>query len=85
MELSWERSPLTIEFVRDRIPVFPLPLEPSDCEPQIDLKALLDRVYEEAALDLAIDYTCPPRVKLKDEDWDWVRSRSGLSQPSILQ
>jgi hypothetical protein len=60
--------------LRDRIPVFPLPLEIGDREPSIDLQVLLDEVYEEAALDLAIDYTYPPRVKLKDEDWDWVRS-----------
>jgi Protein of unknown function (DUF4058) len=59
----------------DPIPVFPLPLEIGDHEPLINLEALLDQVYEEAALDLAIDYTCPPRVKLNDTDWGWVQSR----------
>jgi Protein of unknown function (DUF4058) len=60
--------------LRDPIPVFPLPLLMSDREPLINLKILLDLIYEEAALDLAIDYTCPPKVKLQDEDWEWVRS-----------
>jgi hypothetical protein len=56
--------------LRDQIPVFPLPLEIGDRELPINLEVLLDQVYEEAALDLAIHYTCPPRVKLRDEDWE---------------
>jgi Protein of unknown function (DUF4058) len=60
--------------LRDRIPVFPLPLLIGDQEPLINLDILLSQVYEEAAMDLAIDYTAPPKVKLQDEDWDWVRS-----------
>jgi Protein of unknown function (DUF4058) len=59
--------------LRDPIPVFPLPLLIGDREPLINLETLLDQVYEEAALDLAIDYTCPPTIKLQDEDWEWVR------------
>lgn len=66
--------------LRDPIPVFPLPLQIGDHEPLIHLEALLDQVYEEAALNLAIDYTCPPRVKLNDTNWDWVQSRLRLSQ-----
>ena len=60
--------------LRDQIPVFPLALEPGDREPLIDLAVLLDQVYDEAALDLAIAYDHPPQLKLKDEDWEWVRS-----------
>jgi hypothetical protein len=60
--------------LRDQLPVFPLPLELSDREPFIDLSTLLDQVYDEAALELAIDYHQPPRLGLKDEDWVWVRS-----------
>jgi Protein of unknown function (DUF4058) len=68
--------------LRDRIPVFPLPLLEGDSppetlreqEPLIDLETLLDEVYEEAALALAIDYAVPPKIKLKEEDWDWVCS-----------
>jgi Protein of unknown function (DUF4058) len=45
-----------------------------DREPLINLKTLLDQIYEEAALDLVIDYAAPPKVKLQDEDWEWVRS-----------
>jgi Protein of unknown function (DUF4058) len=60
--------------LRDPIPIFPLPLELGDREPLIHLEALLDQVYDEAALDLAIDYTHPPRAKLNNEDWAWVRA-----------
>lgn len=59
--------------LRDLIPVFPLPLLMGDREPLINLELLLDQIYEEAALDLAIDYTCPPKIKLQDEDWEWVQ------------
>jgi hypothetical protein len=55
--------------------VFPLPLEVDDQEPLIDLETLLNQVYDEAALDLAIDYTSPQRVKLNDQDWSWIQSR----------
>jgi Protein of unknown function (DUF4058) len=68
--------------LRDPIPVFPLPLLMGDSppgtlreqEPLINLKTLMDQIYEEAALDLAINYAAPPKVKLQDEDWEWVRS-----------
>jgi hypothetical protein len=68
--------------LRDPIPLFPLPLLMGDSppetlreqEPLINLKTLMDQIYEEAALDLAIDYAAPPKVKLQDEDWEWVRS-----------
>lgn len=39
-----------------------------DREPLINLEILLGQVHEEAALDLAIAYDHPPRLKLKDED-----------------
>jgi hypothetical protein len=39
-----------------------------DREPLINSAILLDQIYEEAALDLAINYTCPPKIKLQDED-----------------
>lgn len=42
--------------LRDTIPVFALPLEIGDREPSIDLSALLEQVYEEAALNLDIYY-----------------------------
>lgn len=63
--------------LRDPIPVFPLPLLRGDLELLINLETLLDQVYEEAALDLAIDYTCPPAIKLQNEDWEWVQDILG--------
>jgi hypothetical protein len=46
--------------LREPLPCFLLPLRPGDQEPVVDLQAVLKQVYEEAALDLAIDYTQPP-------------------------
>ncbi len=52
--------------LQEPIPRFTLPLDYGETEPLIDLKALLDQVYQEAALDLEIDYSAvddsqPPR------------------------
>lgn len=38
--------------LRDQIPLFPLPLKPEDPEPMIDLKGLLDQLYDRAGYGL---------------------------------
>jgi hypothetical protein len=43
--------------VRESIPQFLLPLQPTDQEPVVNLSEVLRQVYQEAALDLAIDYS----------------------------
>jgi hypothetical protein len=40
----------------DEIPCFQLPLKPDDQQPVVDLKNLLDQVYERAGYDMVIDY-----------------------------
>jgi hypothetical protein len=47
---------------------------PKDEEPIVDLKALLEQVYQEAALDLAIDYTQPPVPPVSDDDFAWIQT-----------
>lgn len=59
--------------LRDRLPCFGLPLRSQDAAIAIDLNALMQRVYEAAALDLAIDYGQQPG--LSQEDLDWVQKR----------
>ena len=44
----------------EALPRFLLPLRPGDQEPVVDLQDVLEQVYQEAALELAIDYTQPP-------------------------
>jgi hypothetical protein len=59
--------------VRDPFPVFRLPLQSGDDEPAVDLRAALARVYEEAALDLSIDYGGDALPPLGAADAAWCR------------
>ena len=75
------RADLYAFTVRDPIPRFPIPLQPGDVEPVLDLKPLLDELYDEASYDLRIDYTKPPVPPLSDEDARWameVLTRAGV-------
>jgi Protein of unknown function (DUF4058) len=58
--------------VREEIPPFFLPLQPTDTEFQVDLQALFGGVYDRAGFDLSIDYTQPPIPQLKEEDAVWA-------------
>lgn len=60
--------------LREPLPCFLLPLRPGDREPVIDLQAILKQTYEEAALDLAINYTQPPIPPVSDDDFAWIQS-----------
>jgi hypothetical protein len=60
--------------LKDVIPLFPLPLRSQDEEPVVNLQEFLGRVYQEAALDLAIDYTVQPIPSVSEEDFAWVQS-----------
>lgn len=62
--------------LREPLPCFLLPLRPGDQEPVVNLQAVLKQVYEEAALDLAIDYTQPPVPPVSDDDFAWIQSLS---------
>lgn len=63
--------------LRDAIPQFLLPLQANDSEPIVDLAAVLAQVYQDAALDLAIDDSIQPIPPLSDADFQWVRSLMG--------
>lgn len=56
----------------DRIPELQIPLRASELEPILDLKPLLDEIYNQGSYDLRIDYSCPPIPALSDLDWAWV-------------
>lgn len=58
--------------VRDRIPVFPLPLLPGDVEPLVELQAVFDQVYDRSRLSKRIDYERPPDPPLRPEDAAWA-------------
>lgn len=60
--------------LRDQIPRFLLPLQKADEEPIVDLNWVLNQVYTEAALDLAIDYTQQPTPPVSNIDFAWMQT-----------
>jgi hypothetical protein len=64
--------------LREALPRFLFPLQSSDPEPVVDLHRILEQVYQEAALDLAIDYTHPPIPEISDEDFAWIQTLETL-------
>ncbi len=60
--------------LREPIPVFPLPLQSGDEEPIIDLNQVLQDIYEQASLDLVIDYGQQPIPPVTDSDFQWIQS-----------
>ena len=57
--------------LQDEIPIFPLALRSGDVEPSVNLKQILEGVYERAGYDLRIDYsqTTTPALSPADEAW----------------
>ena len=60
--------------VRQVIPKFALPLEREDPEPFVDLRTLLDEIYDQAGFDLVIDYTLDPIPPLRTSDKAWANT-----------
>ena len=58
----------------DKIPTFPLPLRDGDTEPIIDLKAILDRIYDEGFYSRIIDYHQEPIPPLSKTDAVWAEN-----------
>lgn len=66
--------------LRDEMPRFLLPLQQQQEKPVIDLNQLLNQVYTEAALELAIDYSQPPIPPVSEADFAWIQTLSNSSQ-----
>ena len=60
--------------VRDPIPVFPVPLRPGEPEPVINLKPLLDDVYERASYARRVNYRRSPEPRLAETDAEWAEA-----------
>ena len=58
--------------VQDKIPLFPVPLQSGDGEPVVDIKDLLDLVYDRARYDVRVDYSAEPMPRLSDGDAVWA-------------
>jgi hypothetical protein len=59
--------------VRDPLPRIPVPLDPGEPEVLLDLRAALDRAYEEGRYAEQLDYTKSPAPPLREPDATWAR------------
>lgn len=63
--------------LRDPIPCFPIPLDPGDRAPILDLQSLLQGVYDRGGYDLRINYRQPPPPPaFLEEDVQWMQALS---------
>jgi hypothetical protein len=58
--------------LRDPIPCFALPLRGGDCLPIVNLRQLLDGIYDRSGYGLVIDYAQPAVPPLAPSDAAWV-------------
>ena len=59
--------------LQDAIPHFPLPLKREDTEPILDLRSLLNELYDCAGYVAKIDYSQTPTPAMEPEDVQWAQ------------
>jgi hypothetical protein len=57
----------------DLIPCFPLPLRSEDVCPVVDLKVLIDGIYDRSGYGFVIEYDRPAVPPLSEEQAGWLR------------
>ena len=72
---AWQRPEMGLWplKVRELLPAIPIPLRKGEPEPLIELKAVLDRTYDEAGYEDRI-YSAPPDPPLSTADADWAKA-----------
>ena len=60
--------------LKDPIPVFPVPVQAGDAEPQLDLKQLLEEIYDRAGYSFRLDYQRPVKPALTQSEQQWLSS-----------
>jgi hypothetical protein len=58
--------------VRDRLPDIPVPLKPEHGFVTLPLQKCFDAAYDQGPYDSEVDYTKPPRIRLRGADAAWV-------------
>lgn len=58
--------------LREAIPGFPLPLRPEDSEPVLDLKTVIDEIYDRGYYEDILDYSKDPVPSLSKTDAVWA-------------
>ncbi len=66
------RAELYTVSIRDPLPTLPVPLRPGEAEPEIDLQATVEAVYERGGYDLLVDYRDTPVPPLAPADAEWA-------------
>ncbi|MEM8640271.1 MAG: DUF4058 family protein [Cyanobacteria bacterium P01_G01_bin.54] len=61
--------------VRQPLPTIPIPLQPGESEPLLDLQAIFVLVYRRGRYHLAVDYLQPPIPPLAEDDRAWWAAR----------
>jgi hypothetical protein len=56
----------------DKIPELPMPLGAGEPEPMVNVKRLIDEIYDQGSYDLRIDYTRPPIPAVSESDRAWL-------------
>jgi hypothetical protein len=54
--------------VRDPFPPIPVPLDPDVPDVILDLRSCVDRAYDEGRYDEQLNYTKPPKPRLREPD-----------------
>jgi hypothetical protein len=54
------------------IPLFPIPLQPDDPEPTVNLNELLQQIYQRSGYDYFIDYQTDPLLPLSEAERSWI-------------
>lgn len=67
--------------IRDALPIIPVPVKAEDPEPQIDLQAMLHRVYDAAGYHWSI-YDGEPEPPLEADDREWADRLLAASRDS---
>ena len=80
---AWQRPEMGLwPFkLRDHVPPIPIPLRRGEPEPLVDLKPVLDRVYDDAWYEDRI-YRSPPEPLLPAADAGWVRALVPVAAPT---
>lgn len=58
--------------VRDELPVVPVPISAGRADVPLDLRAALDRVYDDGRYAEILDYDSPPTPPLRPTDAEWA-------------
>jgi hypothetical protein len=75
-----DRRPMTEAWpiaLSDHLPKVPIPLLAGDADVPVDLQKAFTSMYDIFAYDLDIDYSLPPEIPLRDDEWEWTKTILG--------